>query len=80
MKKIKRCCDCEHYVPGGRDHNCAKAKGWRITVCALKEACDEFIPKVEKVQEVFEPLEFKRTRYRRRKWEMELLSSESTQM
>lgn len=80
MKRIKRCCDCDHYIPDGRVPNCQKAKSWSVAVCALKEACDKFIPKVEKVQEVFEPLEFKRTRYRRRKWEMELLSLESTQM
>ena len=80
MKMIKRCCDCERYVPGGRGQNCAKAKGWRITVCALKEACDQFEPKVEKQKETFKSIEFRKTRYRRRKWEMELLLSESTQM
>lgn len=45
---MKRCMHCGNYIPGGCDENCRIRTGGRKTsVCALKEACQNFIDKEE---------------------------------
>lgn len=52
---IKRCMDCEWYVSGGVENNCIapnrKIRCHNISVCALKEACDNFKEREETKQE-----------------------------
>ena len=61
MKKIKYCCDCDHYIPGGKERNCnlilPYSKG---AVCALKEACSKFVEREDKPKETFAPIKFRR--------------------
>jgi hypothetical protein len=48
---IKRCCDCGWYVPGGCEKNCSfpypKRQFSDASVCALKEACENYKEKDE---------------------------------
>jgi hypothetical protein len=61
MTKIKYCCDCDHYIPGGKERNCnlilPYSKG---AVSALKEACGKFVEREERPKEKFAPIKFRR--------------------
>ena len=64
----KYCMDCGHYIEGGVEHNCESAPKGKSTgrsVCALKEACNDFIDKVEKEKMVFSKIEMKKPRKRK---------------
>ena len=60
--------DCGHYIPGGGEHNCESAPKGKTSgrhVCALKEACKDFIEREEKEKMVFAPIKMRKTRKRR---------------
>lgn len=52
---VKRCMDCGWYVTGGVENNCIapnrKIRCHNISVCALKEACDNFKEREDTKQE-----------------------------
>lgn len=61
MKEIKYCCDCDHYIPGGRERNCTLIEPYsRGAVSALKEACSKFVEREDKPKETFAPIRFRR--------------------
>ena len=70
MAKIKYCCDCDHYIPGGRERNCNCQPYSKDSVSALKEACSEFIPRGERPAETFAPITYKKKRTRRKSYEI----------
>lgn len=63
---MKYCMDCGHYIPGGGEHNCqAATKPYKSHVCALKEACGDFIERAEKEKMVFDKIEMRKPRKRK---------------
>lgn len=71
MTTIKYCGDCGHYLPGGKEENCLFAVKWnQRSVCPLQMACQAFIPKEEKANEVFAPIVYKKKRRRRKSYEI----------
>ena len=54
MEEKKYCGDCDWYIPGGKEPNCAnptKLGNGRYT-CPIREACKAFVPKTDcQVQE-----------------------------
>lgn len=70
MAKIKYCCDCDHYIPGGRERNCTAHPYSKDSVSALKEACSKFIPRGERTEETFAPITYKLRRTRRKSYEI----------
>ena len=60
MAKIKYCCDCDHYIPGGRERNCTVHPYSKDSVSALKEACSKFVEREERPKETFAPIKFRR--------------------
>lgn len=71
MKGIRRCCDCEHYIPGGKERNCnlilPYSKG---AVSALKEACGKFVEREERPVDTFAPIIYNKKRTRRKSYEI----------
>lgn len=66
MTHKKYCCDCGHYIPGGVEHNCdIKVKANDRSVCAIQEACGEYIDREVKQKEVFAPIQMRRLKKRR---------------
>lgn len=64
MKKY--CMDCEHYIPGGGEHNCTNAvKTYDSHVCALKEACGSFVERMEEEKIVFAEIQMRKPRKRK---------------
>lgn len=64
---MKYCMDCGHYVPGGGEHNCSI--GVKINdraVCALKEACKNFIEREEEESLSFPKLDMRSRRQKRK--------------
>lgn len=70
MTKIRYCCDCGHYIPGGRERNCTAHPYSKDSVSALKEACSKFIPRGERPKETFAPITYKLRRTRRKSYEI----------
>ena len=70
MTKIKYCCDCDHYIPGGRERNCTVHPYSKDSVSALKEACSKFVEREERPKETFAPITYKLRRTRRKSYEI----------
>jgi hypothetical protein len=70
MTKIKYCCDCGHYIPGGRERNCTVHPYSKDSVSALKEACSKFVEREERPKETFAPITYKLRRTRRKSYEI----------
>lgn len=50
MEEKRYCGDCDWYIPGGKDPNCAnptKLGNSRCT-CPIKEACKAFVPREDR--------------------------------
>lgn len=63
MKEIKYCCDCDHYIPGGKERNCTLIQPYsKGAVSALKDACGKFIPREEREEVDFSPIKFRRVK------------------
>lgn len=64
---MRYCMDCEHYIPGGVDHNCrAISRPTSNTVSALKGACSLFGEKESEEQTAFAPIKFRRLKRKRK--------------
>jgi hypothetical protein len=70
MTKIKYCCDCGHYIPGGGERNCTVQPYSKDSVSALKEACSKFVEREERPKEAFAPITYKLRRTRRKSYEI----------
>lgn len=70
MTKIKYCCDCDHYIPGGRERNCNCQPYSKDSVSALKEACNRFEEREERPKVTFAPITYKKKRTRRKSYEI----------
>lgn len=70
MIRIKYCCDCGHYIPGGRERNCTVHPYSKDSVSALKEACSKFVEREERPEETFAPITYKLRRTRRKSYEI----------
>lgn len=71
MTKIRYCCDCDHYIPGGRERNCTLIQPYsKGAVSALKEACGKFVEREERPKETFAPIIYKKKRTRRKSYEI----------
>lgn len=71
MAKIRYCCDCDHYIPGGKERNCTLIQPYsRGTVSALKEACGKFVEREERPKVTFAPITYKKKRTKRKSYEI----------
>ena len=70
MIRIKYCCDCGHYITGGRERNCTVHPYSKDSVSALKEACSKFVEREERPEETFAPITYKLRRTRRKSYEI----------
>lgn len=65
---MKYCCDCGHYIPGGVDHNCRVGiKTNDRYVCALKQACGQFVDKQEAREIIFPKIQMRKQKKRKTK-------------
>ena len=64
---MRYCFECGHYVQGGVEHNCLNgSKVNDKSVCAIKEACGDFIEREEQEQMVFKPIRMRKLKKKRR--------------
>jgi hypothetical protein len=70
MEKVRYCCECDHYIPGGRERNCNCQPYSKDSVSALKEACNRFEEREERPKVAFAPITYKKKRTRRKSYEI----------